>query len=199
MKPKPAPSAAAAQEAAEIERQLDRLEGLVQQLKVAYQRFFNGDLPLSECLQIQDSLQLGLRALRRRQLQRAVDRFRLGGLEAQINSYSEMFGRRVRLLEEGRAPQPRRPAPAADYDVERGVVLREASEEGAVEALFKGLCERTGRAPAMDLGTFRSYLEKQLTQIRQKTGCGEVQFRLVQEEGKVKLKARPMGAGGAAP
>jgi hypothetical protein len=51
----------------------------------------------------------------------------------------------------------------------------------------------------MDLDTFRGYLQKQMTQIRDKTGCDAVQFRVVNEDGKVKLKAKPVGgrAGGA--
>jgi hypothetical protein len=30
--------------------------------------------------------------------------------------------------------------------------------------------------------------------IREKTGCSEVQFRLAAEDGKIKLKARPVAA-----
>jgi len=33
-----------------------------------------------------------------------------------------------------------------------------------------------------------------VTAIREKTGCAAVQFRLATEDGKVKLKARPVAA-----
>ena len=45
-----------------------------------------------------------------------------------------------------------------------------------------------------DLGSFRAYLGKQVDAIRQKTGCSDVQFRLALEDGKLKLKARPLAA-----
>ena len=105
-----------------------------------------------------------------------------------------MFNRRVRDAEEGRSGRGRTAiAKPARPDVERGVVVHDRASDEAVTALFQGLAERTGHAPAMDLDTFRGYLDRQLGQIRQKTGCEAVQFRLVTEEGKVKLKARPVG------
>jgi hypothetical protein len=185
---------------AQVERQLDRLQEQLKRLELAYQRFFNGDLALSECQQVQEEIRISLRALRNTKLQRSVDRFRLGTLEARFNSLSEMYGRRVRLIEEGRAPTQReRTGSSPRLDIERGVVVAGAPSEDAVTALFQGLQDRTGRAPSSDLGVFRDYLERQVTEIRRKTGCGAVQFRLVTEEGKVKLKARPLKGAASAP
>ena len=63
-----------------------------------------------------------------------------------------------------------------------------------VEALFSALA-RSGSAPAsLDLETFRLFLERQVSGIRAKTGAGRVQLRLADEEGKLRLKARPVGA-----
>ena len=44
----------------------------------------------------------------------------------------------------------------------------------------------------MDLGRFRAYLDRQAEVIRKKTGCAEIQFRIAVEEGKMKLKAKPL-------
>jgi len=46
--------------------------------------------------------------------------------------------------------------------------------------------------PRFDLASFGSYLQRQSAAIRAKTGCAEVQFRLAAEDGKLKLKARPL-------
>jgi hypothetical protein len=128
-----------------------------------------------------------------------VDNFRLGALEAQLNSYGEMFSRRLRVREEGKEA-PRHTASGAfpRHDVDAGVVVGPRCEQDAVEALFQGLAERNPRGATMDLDTFRGYLERQVAQIRDKTGCTAVQFRVVNEDGKVKLKAKPVGpaAGG---
>jgi len=67
-----------------------------------------------------------------------------------------------------------------------------------VAALYHGLAggdagdKREG--PRFDLASFGSYLERQAAAIRVKTGCEEVQFRLAAEDGKLKLKARPLAS-----
>ena len=42
------------------------------------------------------------------------------------------------------------------------------------------------------IDSFQTYLRRQTEAIRQKTGCDEVQFRVAEEDGKLKLKARPV-------
>jgi hypothetical protein len=110
---------------------------------------------------------------------------------------AETYGRRLRDREEGRAPQRAREAAGgrARYDLEQGVVLDRDADPAAVEAIYAGLA-RTGAASRLDLDTFRNYLARQVEEIRAKTGAEQVQFRLAQEEGKVKLKARPVSAPG---
>ncbi len=73
------------------------------------------------------------------------------------------------------------------------------SRDGAVEALYKGLYLRRGATrTSMDLERFRSHLEKQAGVIRAKTGCQEIQFRIAEENGKMKIKAKPIkGKAGA--
>ena len=44
----------------------------------------------------------------------------------------------------------------------------------------------------MDLDRFGAYLERQAEAIRSKTGCREIQFRVAVEDGKMKLKAKPI-------
>ena len=62
----------------------------------------------------------------------------------------------------------------------------------AVAALYQGLYRRN---PKMDLERFRTYIERQADVIRSKTGCQDIQFRIAVQDGKVKLKARPIHHG----
>lgn len=168
---------------------IDRLEGQIREFCVDFERFFNRDLPTPpEALRKEV---LGeIRRLHADPLLRSpVETFRLAQVEARFNSYSEMFNRRTRELEErGRRPiGTERPPP---LDPARGVVVGERLHSGAVEALYRGLA--AAGAPTFDLTAFRSYLGQQLAAIRAKTGCDQVQFRLVTEAGKTKLKAKPL-------
>lgn len=175
----------------EVERLLDRLSALIERFRIESERFLNG-VHDADAEALQGRIQRILRELRSAPIKSAVETFRLTGLEARFNSLSERFGRRLRDQEEGRGP-----AHAADdaptHDPERGIVLGRSADPTAVEALLAGLA-RHGAASKLDLESFRGYLLKQIDQIHRKTGADRVQFRLAHEEGKVKIKARPVGA-----
>jgi hypothetical protein len=127
----------------------------------------------------------------------AADQFRLTQLEARFNSYAELNHRRLREREEGRAGRAAAAAaPRADHDAKSGIVITDRLEGDAVGALYDALAREQNGAPAMPLDAFRGYLAKQIEAIRLKTGAEAVQFRLAAEEGKIKLKARPMGSAG---
>jgi hypothetical protein len=178
--PAPEPSA---------EQELDRLADSIEKFKVESDKFLNGAQMLLPD-ELRAKILRELRDLRSRNLKSAAEQFRLGTLEARYNSLAERFGRRLREREEGlRGPQ-RPAAPARRLDPQRGIVLDEALDRDAVAALAAALAR--GGAPAPDLDTFRDYLGRQLAQVRAKTGARQVQFRLAVEEGKAKLKAKPL-------
>jgi hypothetical protein len=173
---------------------LDQLSNDIQKLRVDFERFFNGALPFPPD-DLRGKVQAQIRHLRTLSLQSAVDNFRLGDLEARFTSYNELFNRRVRDQEEGRhaAARPAPPPEAKRYDPEKGIVFGESVEPEAAEALYQGLAT-SGDAPRFDLDSFQTYLTRQVAAIREKTGCSQVQFRLAAEDGKLKLKARPVAA-----
>jgi hypothetical protein len=205
-----AKGAAQGQAKAGLAESIDRLAADVQQLRVDFERFMSGAL-LFPPEELRQRIQAQLRQLRNASAMTAVDRFRLGDLEARYNSYNELFNRRLREREEGRprtghvAPPPSvaPPPPPPRYDAAAGILIGRSPDPGAVAALYDGL---TATAPGgagvgivdalrFDLASFGSYLERQAAAIRDKTGCEEVQFRLAAEDGKLKLKARPVGGG----
>jgi len=177
-----------------IEHEIGQLEKEVRGLEIAYRRFLSGDpdqaRPPSE---MEDRIEQHVRRLRNQPMKRAVERFRFSNLEARFNIYREMYGRRLRAQEEGRVPGRRSGPVEVSHDPERGIVVGAGASSGATQALFEGLHSRSGRPMKMDLDTFRTYIDKQVASIRDKTGCDSVQFRLVSEGGKVKLKAKPIG------
>ncbi len=173
---------------------LDRLSNDIQKLRVDFERFFNGALPFPPD-ELRSRVQAQIRHLRTMSLQSSVDNFRLGDLEARFTSYNELFNRRVRDQEEGRhAARQVPPSQPKRYDPEKGIVFGERVDPEAAEALYQGLAASPGDAPRFDLDSFQTYLTRQVAAIREKTGCSQVQFRLAAEDGKLKLKARPVAA-----
>jgi len=181
------------QRSAAFQEAFERLERDIQQLRVDFERFFNGALPIPP-EELRHRVHNHLRYLRNASGMGVAESFQLGNIEARFNSYNELFNRRMRDHEEGRkkvvhVPPPEKPA----YDPDQGIVLGDRMPEAAVEALYRGLVS-SGDGARLDLGSFRTYLGKQIDAIRQKTGCSDVQFRLALEDGKLKLKARPLAA-----
>lgn len=184
---------------------LDLLADGIEKFKIEFERFFAGAsvVPPDDH---RARLVRDLRELRGVQLRTSADQFRLASLEARFNSYSELFHRRLRDREEGRTARPTRAAvvPERRLDAATGVIVTDRLEVEAVDALYRGLTRRVSGAsgttgttgatgvPAMDLMTFRGYLAQQLESIRLKTGCEAVQFRIATEDGKLKLKAKPV-------
>jgi len=186
MEPEAAPSIQAEQE-------LNRLAQAIKDLRIDFERFFNGAVQIPPEEKKAD-IQRQIRRLRQAKLQGAAETFRLGSLEARFNSLNELYNRRLRDHEEGRGHRSATAGVRSSrHDVERGVVLGETVDAGAVEALYTGLQRRPGEGPQFDLDSFRTYLQRQVSSLREKTGCREVQFRLSEEDGKMKLKAKPLG------
>jgi hypothetical protein len=179
---------------AAIAEALDHVDRDIRQLRIEFEKFFNGGLNVPP-EEMRTRVQGAIRSLRNLNLTSAVENFRLADLEARFNSYNELFNRRLRDQEEGRH-LGHRAVPAAPasrvFDPERGVVLGVRMEGEAVQALYESLAKGPGDGPRFDLESFRTYLSKQVAAIQQKTGCAEVQFRVAAEDGRLKLKARPL-------
>ena len=179
----------------DAQHRLDRLDGAIRELRVEWEKFFNGSrqVPPEE---LREEIQGEIRALRNVNLRSVADNFRLAQVEARFNSFSELFNRRLRQAEEGRvpgvAPVPER---QRTFDPARGVVFGDDVGGAAVEALYHGLARGPGGPPRFDLESFRAYLEKQVGAMRAKTGCSRVRFRLEPDGGQLKLKAKPLPAG----
>jgi hypothetical protein len=171
-------------------RRIDQLESSIQQFRIDAQRFFAGDLPQPPD-PLRERIQSQLRQLRGANLKGAAVDFRLTQLEARFNSHLDLFGRRLREQEMGGGRRVTADEPS--HDPERGVVIGAQADRSATEALYKGLYLRSGtRNPKMDLERFQSYLDRQAQAIRAKTGCDEIQFRVADQDGKLKLKAKPI-------
>ncbi len=190
---RPSPVQPVQRRAPGLQETLDQLAQEIRKLQIDFERFFNGGLPFPPEDQ-RTRIQTQFRSLRNLKITSAVDNFRLGDLEARFNTYNELFNRRLREREEGKH-QPARAVAVEKrrYDPMAGIVVGDRLDPEAVEALYQGLASGP-EAPKFDLDSFQTYLDRQVAALREKTGCSQVQFRLAAEDGKIKLKARPLAA-----
>jgi hypothetical protein len=181
--------------ASEIEAELARLDGEIRRLKIQYDMFFNGALP-HEPYEMRGRIERMIRRYTQNPPRKYAHRFHFSTLVGRYNSLAELWGRTVREKEEGRsrfATPPQRP-----INGERLVGecrIRDASpEEGSLRELYDRFVQarqETGDGKPPSFEGFRRGIVYQTNQLRERTGCGEIELRVVVNDRKVQLKARP--------
>jgi hypothetical protein len=174
-----------------LDEMLMRLDQDIRKFRIDFERFFTGNLPMPP-EQLRIMIQNQIKELRTIHMKAVGHRFRYNSLEAKFNALLVLFNRRLREFELGN--KTRRPVKSSGpaHDPLKGVVIDDQPTVAAVQALFNGLYAHLDGGPKADFGKFQSYLNKQAAQIRDKTGCNEVSFRVASEKGKLKLKAKPI-------
>lgn len=174
-----------------VDEMLMRLDQDIRRFRIDFERFFSGNLPMPP-EQLRIMVQNQIKELRTVHMKAVAHRFRYNSLEAKFNALLVLFNRRLREFELGN--KQRRPVEVTGptHDPLKGVVIDEQPPVAAVQALFNGLYADSERGPKADFGKFQTYLNKQAAQIRDKTGCDRVSFRVASEKGKLKLKAKPV-------
>lgn len=170
---------------------LQRLDIDLKRFKIDFERFFNGNLARPP-EQMRQNIQKRIHYLQMEPMKTVAQRFRLSNLEARFNTLCVLFNRRLREKEEGATRSRRGTGEPERFDTGKGVVLGEKAEIQAVRALYEGLYGGAGREKKADFDSFQNYLQKQSAKIREKTGCTEVSFRVTEEKGRLRLKAKPV-------
>jgi hypothetical protein len=187
---------------------LDRLDVTIRQLQAKWDLFFSGAerKPPSD---LQTQVELLIKRYSNAEIRNNGERFRYQSLSARFTSFNELWQKRLRAREEGKAfgvhglradqlPPPPPPEPksvesrpsAAPGEIRVSDPVREPA---AVRALYDRFVEerrRTGEAKAPTFETFRDLIGKQTARIRAEKGASAVDFRLETRDGKVSLKAR---------
>lgn len=189
---------------------LDRLDQAIRQLQVKWDMFFAGQekKPPSE---LQSQVQKLIRQYAFSEIRNNTERFRYQSLTARYNTFNELWQKRLRAREEGKAfgvhglradalPKAPPPAPAAPErarsragGTEGGQYrIGDASRDAAaVRALYDQYVverERLGAgAPAFE--SFQQLIGQQTSKIVGQ-GAKAVDFRLETKGGKVSLKAK---------
>jgi len=173
-----------------LDLEIQKLARSIEQFRVDTLRYLAGDLKIPpEELKIHISARF--RRIRQVGVKGVADNFRLNSLEARYNSQMDLYGRKLRERELGGARAPVKKKPKLDPS--KGVVVGSSGDNNAVEVLYKGLYLNSGaRNPGMDLEKFRSYIDRQAAVVRSKTGCDNIHFRIAVEDGKMKIKAKPV-------
>jgi hypothetical protein len=194
--------------------ELDKLEEDIRRLKNRYDQFFAGInkvLPSFERRQVETAIH----EISKQKIRDKTRRFRLSTIVSRFNQYRELWGRKMRELEEGpldfrrrqaamSAPGPRIPDPepprAEAARVTSGapdpyVRMTPNGNGEQIRALLAEIereNQRLGKASSLTVDQLAAMVQKQSEIVRAKYHVNTVAFRVETVDGKVKLKAKPL-------
>jgi hypothetical protein len=190
-----------------LQEDLDRLDVALRQLQVKWDLFFNGQEKKPPA-DLQTQVEAMVKRYANTEIRNNGERFRYQGLSARFTTFNELWQKRLRAREEGKAfgvhglradqlPPPARPSPppprAAAPATGEIRVTDPSRDTAAVRSLYERFVEerrRAGESHAPVFESFRDLISQQTERIRSEKGAQAVDFRLETRDGKVSLKAR---------
>ena len=181
-----------------MEDRIRKLEQDITKLKAAYDQYFAG-IERRPPDQLANKVAREVRTLTATVMTNTALRFRSQQAISRYNTYLQFWQRNLRELEEGRKPRRRvtgvgaseatKGKPAGVFEVSTS-----NASEGEMEKLFSAVSreyKRLGNGKTPDMKKVRIALEQQAIAIRDKYGSEKVAFKVLNEGGKVTIKAGP--------
>jgi hypothetical protein len=191
-----------------LSTQLDELEQRMFLLKIQYEKFFLGTEKL-EPTRDRDMLQRFVRDIVEDQtlIRNPSQRHRYEALKSRLGSYEYYWTRQLRMLEQG--THPRQKFKAKIRERERDEILRAEGEkldrqrvrkksereDEAFRSVYDQYMEvrgKCGQDVNVPFETVRQALEKQAGVLKSKYKCRSIRFKVVEEDGKARVKAIPV-------
>jgi len=191
---------------------LDRLDVSIRQLHAKWDQFFAG-AEKKPPIELQAEVDALVKRYANTEIRNSGDRFRYQSLTARLTTFSELWQKRLRAREEGkafgmhglRAEQLTPSPPAAAAPMPRHVELPpdrppsfrvgSGRDDAAIRALYDRFAEerrRTGEGAPPPFAAFQQLIAQQTDRLRSEKSVAAVDFRLETKDGKVGLKVRPV-------
>lgn len=171
----------------DLKELLDRIEADIAEVKRQYDLFFQG-VRRQEPAETRREVEETVRRMGQRKITNSNDQFRFNNLQSRFYSFSNLWTRTVRDLEEGRLVRDR-----------SGILLRVAAparspvDPAHLERVLRDLLAARRAcglsAEEGDISLARETLLTRAREIAGNSGSRRVEFRVSVEEGKPKVKA----------
>jgi hypothetical protein len=193
---------ALAEDLAEIEKQ-------IRQLQIEWDKFFGG-IEKKPPTDLKSRLEGVIRRHANVEIRNNTERFRYQTMVAKYNTLSELWNKKLRAKEEGKAfgvhglkadilPPPPPPPPVPEQRAARPAAGNEFRVQNperdldAVRALYDNFLlarQKTGEQAPVKFESFQKLIGQQASRILSDKGAQAVDFRLETKDGKVSLKAK---------
>jgi hypothetical protein len=175
------------QERKTILSELDLIEQQLRDLEIHYEKYFSGEerrAPLKK----REALYRKLRHIANRRIIQTDLRFRYESLSARFFSYATHWDRIMRLMDEGRYVRHLAKTCRGSHSAQSEHPQDET--ETVYRQFLKAHEECALAAPPPDRQKFANFLARQRTALQEKYGERKIEFRVVSENGKPKIKVK---------
>ena len=183
--------------AASIEADINELEIGLKRLKVQYDMFFAGSMA-HEPVELRSRLEKIIKRHAHSTMQKYAQRFHFNSLVSRFNSLSELWGKTIRVMEEG---DRRLPSIAGREQLRERLIARcrikgAPGEEADLRRVYEKFMEarRRGNSSNGNSLSFKKFVRgitSQTQRLRKETGCAEIELRVVVKDDQVQVKASP--------
>lgn len=183
-------------------KQLNDLEERLERLRVLYEQYFLG-IEKREPIDERTKLARDIRIASETFSPNVAVRFRAQNLKSRLITYEQYWTRTIREIESGTYRRQRfQNAIRAKAEAEAAATPRKVKPTGHVEIggehpfasvieEYRRIQREAGQAQ-VDPAKLAETLRRQESQLREKFGVKSIEFRVVLEDGKPKLKAKPI-------
>jgi hypothetical protein len=177
-----------------IAEEIALFEEKLNELVRKYEQYFLG-LEKREPLKLLEDVDKRCRHFAGVPIVNTMVKFRYNSIAARLNSYKQYWGRINRQIEEGKYSRDRFRMQIHEQSTRSESQAHALAANHEIDAVFQQFMEARracnlqsdGMTPEMLTVT----LEKQRALLEKKHNCTEIEFRVVIEDGKPKIKARP--------
>ncbi len=175
---------------APTEEDLRVLDIKIKQLKLDYERYFLGTRP-REPVMARSEVEKSIIVYSNQAIQNTALRFKFSSINSRYQAFKRQWSDILRKIEQGTYTRHRFKADL--HESERDVVDAAAPRASADDSLFAEFRDARlacgQNVNSLSHQKFEKLIDKQRTALRERYGDASFRFRVVVEQGKVKLKA----------
>jgi len=179
----------------DLRAELERLEAMIKELKILYEQYFTGLIPLSPD-KAHAEVKRKIRELLQAPFKNHAISYRLKSLEGRYNTFNTYWQRILKQREEGTyardvfKAQLHEKNALADARSETLVGKAERSMHVLFNNYKEALERSTGRKQNLDFAAFQKSLIERAKEFKSKHQDKKVTFKVVVKEGRVSIQAR---------
>ena len=185
-----------------VEEDLRVFEQKLNALKLDYERYFLGTRPREPVVARQE-IQKTVAIWSNTPIQNTALRFKFNSINARYQAMKRQWDSTLRQMEAGTYKRDVfkanirsvATAPTGRAAPDAGKGIRSARAGAELIDVYRQAAQTCGLNPkGLTAKKLQAVVDKQTAVLRKKTGCTDVSFRVVVQEGRVKLKAAPLAS-----